>query len=409
MKSSLSIGIVCFPSLGGSGVIASDLAIGLARRGHQVHLLASARPARIGAGCEGLHFHLVEAPEYPVFDHAPYALALASKLVEVSKTHALELVHVHYAVPHAVSAFLAAQVLGDSAPPYIVSLHGTDVSHLGGDPAYQPVVRHAVQKALGVTVPSAFLRDEAYRKLQISPELPIEVMPNFVDTEHFRPANERNRAQLDKLFQRNKQVLDDSPILFHVSNFRAVKRVGDLIRVLAKVNESTPARLVLVGDGPQAELAQRMIRDLGLEQRVCTLGKQDEFAHWLPHADAFLLTSENESFGIAGLEALSAGVPVLGYSVGGVPEVVAPGTGELVPAKDVEALARAVVDFLRSPARADEMRLKARQHAVENFRRGPALERVERWFFQLLDSSGHSLKDGSREFLLQVPARLGKA
>lgn len=396
MSRPFSIGIVCFPSLGGSGVVASDLALGLAERGHRVHLVARSRPTRTLPSCERLTFHEVHVPDYPVFEHAPYALALASKLVEVAQRQRLDLLQVHYAVPHAVSAHLVKEMQRASAPRVVVSLHGTDVTHLGADPAYRPVTAFAVERADGVTVPSDFLRREAMERLALSPETEIEVLPNFVDTERFSPPGRRDRAVLDAVFRSAGKPVDDGPVLFHVSNFRAVKRVGDLLRVVARVARKLPIRLVLVGDGPERGQAERLASELGISQRVCFLGRQHEFAEFLRHSDAFLLTSQVESFGIAGLEALAAGVPVLGYAVGGVPEVVVEGTGKLVEPFDVEALASAVLDFFADSEKADAMRIAAREHALARFRRGPALERFEKYFQRILDSGRSDDVGGGR-------------
>lgn len=385
----LSLGIVCFPSLGGSGVVASELAIGFAERGHRVHLVASSRPSRTicervnARAGDRLLFHQVSAPDYPVFEHAPYALSLASKLVELTHEHRLDLIQVHYAVPHAVSAYLARQILGAAAPPVVVSLHGTDVTHLGAEPAYRPVTSFAVDAADGVTVPSDFLRTEAMTRLQLAPDTAIDVLPNFVDTEAFSPAQPRDRSVLDALFRAAGRPVLDGPVLFHASNFRAVKRVGDLLRVVALVARSLPVRLVLVGDGPERAFAESLASELGIADRVCFLGRQHDFSEFLRHADAFLLTSESESFGIAGLEAMAAGVPVLGYAVGGVPEVVAD-TGVLVAPFDIEALAQAVVEFLKDGRGAEAMRAAARERAVTRFRRDPALDRYEAYFRRLL-------------------------
>jgi L-malate glycosyltransferase len=383
----LAIGIVCYPSLGGSGVVASELAAGLAQRGHRVHVIASAPPSRPLPECDRLFFHEVSVSDYPLFDHPPYVVALASAIVEVTNDHRLDLVHVHYAVPHAVSAYLARQVLGRSAPRVVTTLHGTDVTRVGADPSYQSITRFTVAASDGLTVPSEFLRCEAHRLLGLPEQPPIEVIPNFVDTDHFAPAAQRDRTRFDKLFTAavGEAVEPDGPILFHVSNFRAVKRVVDLMEVLARVRRHVPARLVLVGDGPERSHAAQRARDLGLAKSVCFLGKRADFVEYLKHADAFLLSSESESFGVAALEALSAGVPVFAYRVGGLPEVINEAVGRLVEPFDVEALAGAVLDVVTDPARHAALCRAARAHALAHYRRDPVLDRYEACFRRVLD------------------------
>ena len=383
----LSIGIVCFPSFGGSGVVAAELAAGLAGRGHRVHLIATAPPQRALPECERLRFHAVAVSDYPLFDHPPYELAMASVIVEVATEHRLDVLNVHYAVPHAVSAYLARQVLGEAAPRIVTTLHGTDVTRVGVHPRYRAITRFAVTQSDGVTVPSRFLRAAAYESFDLPPCPTIEIMPNFVDTDHFAPTTARDRGVLDRLFDGGGREPGegDAPLLFHVSNFRAVKRAGDLIEVLDRVRRECPVRLVLVGDGPErASVAQRA-RELGLSRQVCFLGQRADFAEYLRHADGFLLPSETESFGLAALEALSAGVPVFGYRVGGLPEVVSDEVGRLVEPFDVDALARAVLEVVSDPARASALGRAARARALGQFRREPALERYEAYFRRVLE------------------------
>jgi N-acetyl-alpha-D-glucosaminyl L-malate synthase BshA len=386
LSEALAIGIVCYPSLGGSGVIASELAAGLAKRGHRIHVIASAPPSRPLPKSDRLFFHEVAASDYPLFDHPPYALALASAIIEVTRDHRLDVVHVHYAVPHAASAYLARQVLGRSAPRIVTTLHGTDVTRVGADPSYQAITRFTVAASDGLTVPSDFLRREAQRLLGLPDEPPIEVIPNFVDTAHFAPTARRDRTRFDELFTAavGEAAEHDGPILFHVSNFRAVKRVTDLLEVLARLRRHVPARLVLVGDGPERSHAAQRARDLGLAKSICFLGKRADFVEYLKHADAFLLPSETESFGVAALEALSAGVPVFAYRVGGLPEVVTDAVGRLVEPFDVEALAGAVLDVVTDPAKHAQLAHAARAHALAHFRREPALDRYETYFRRVL-------------------------
>ena len=386
MSRPLSIGIVCFPSLGGSGIVATELATGPAQRGHRVHVIASALPSRALPACERLFFHEVSASSTPPLDQGPYALALASGIVQIVEDHGLDLVHVHYAVPHATSAYLAGQVLGDRAPRVVTTLHGTDVTHVGSDPSYRAITRFSVLESDGITVPSEFLRREAHRMLGLPPERRIEVIPNFVDTERFQPAARRDRARFDEVFEDAGADPADrgAPVLFHVSSFRAVKRVTDLVEALAAVRRRVPARLMLVGDGPERGRLMQRARELRVAGSICLLGARADFADYLKHADAFLLPSESESFGVAALEALSCGVPVVAYRVGGVPEVVDEESGRLVEPFDVAALSAATIEILTDSGLREEMGRAARARVEETFRREPALTRYESHYREVL-------------------------
>lgn len=380
----LSIGIVCFPSFGGSGVVATELAMGLAERGHRVHLLATALPVRAARAQANLTFHEIQVPDYPLFEHAPYGLAVAGRLFDVCRAHRLDLVHAHYAVPHAASGILARQLLGESAFKIVTALHGTDVTRIGADPSYRSIVAASVAASDAVTVPSSWLRREAYERLGVPAGVSIDVFPNFVDTARFAPAEVRDPSLLQALFPGRAEP---GPVLFHVSNFRPVKRTGDLVEVLALVRRDVPARLVLVGDGPEREAIEERALAHGVREHVAFLGKRHDFAAQLRHADAFLLPSETESFGVAALEALSSGVPVFGYQVGGLPELVTPDVGHLVPPFDVEALAHAVVARVADPAARQKLAEAARTRALERFRREPALDRYERFFRGVVDGA----------------------
>jgi N-acetyl-alpha-D-glucosaminyl L-malate synthase BshA len=378
----LSLGIVCFPTLGGSGVIASEIAAGLARRGHDVHLIASSRPQRDGSPPDAERFHPIVAPAFPLVDRAPYTLALANTLVELTRQFQLDLLQVHYAIPHAASALLARHTLGDTAPALIVSLHGTDVTHVGSDRAYRAVSTHAIQAADGITVPSVFLREHAHRQLQIPASRAIDVLPNFVDTSEFAPAAVRDRSLWSELFE---TLTPETLCLVHVSNFRAVKRPTDLIEVAARVQTSRPISLLLIGDGPARAEVEARVDALALRPRVRFLGQQTHFVHWLAQADCFLLTSESESFGVAALEALSCGIPVVAYRVGGLPEVIQPTVGRLVAPFDCRAMAEAVLAVGADPARWAEMSRAARALAESQFAQTAALDRYETYFDLILE------------------------
>jgi N-acetyl-alpha-D-glucosaminyl L-malate synthase BshA len=379
----LRVGVVCYASLGGSGVVAADLAAGLAERGHRVHVIAGSPLSRPLPASDRLCFHQVTVPDYPLFEQAPYELALAAAIADIARTEQLDIVHTHYGVPHAASAYLARQALGAAAPHIVTTLHGTDVTGVGAHPSYRTITRFTVAASDALTVPSEFLR-RAARDLLADEELPsIEVIPNFVDTDQFAPAAQRDRRRFDAFFPDGQR--SDGPVLFHVSNFRPVKRVGDLLDVLARVRRRRLARLVLVGDGPERAHAAERAAALGVADAVCFLGLRTDFAEVLRHADAFVLPSETESFGVAALEALSSGVPVFGYRVGGLPEVVAPGVGTLVDVGDVAALADAVLAVSDDPQRHGSMASAARAHVLQRFRRDTAVDRYEACYRRVLE------------------------
>jgi len=389
LSAPLSVGVVCFPSLGGSGIVATELAVGLSLRGHRVHVIASAPPSRTLPTCERLFLHEVAVGSHPALTDPPYAIALASSLVEIATDHRLDVVHVHYAVPHAASAYLARQVMGAAAPRIVTTLHGTDVTQLGNDPSYRPITRFTVGRSDGITVPSEFLKAETYRTLGLPAELPIEVIPNFVDTEHFTPAEHRDRGRFDPIFESAGGDPADrgAPVLFHVSSFRPIKRVTDLVEVLARVRRHARVRLMLIGDGPERQRLMSRARELDVNRSICLVGTHAEFVNYLRHADAFVLPSESESFGVAALEALSCGVPVLAYRVGGLPEVVTPSVGRLVEPFDVDALAAAALELVSDEGRRAMLGRAARALATARFRRESAVERYEAHYRRVLGAA----------------------
>lgn len=398
----LRIAVVCYPALGGSGVIASELALGLAGRGHRVTLVATALPERLRG--TAVRFERVEVPSSPVFEHAPYGEAVASRLIELVRREPVDLIHLHYAVPHAASALLAAAVLGAAAPAMVVTLHGTDVTALGSHPSLHAVTAAALEACAGLTTPSRYLRGQAVDHFGLAPER-IEVIANFVDLQRFRPPPRREPAQLDALFGETSPA----PVLFHVSNFRPIKRPLDLIETLARIRRTVPARLVLIGDGPERAAVEDRVQALGLSDAVRSLGRRRDFAGLLRHADGFLLTSESESFGVAALEALASGVPVFGYRVGGVPEVVAEGTGALVPCGDVDALAEAVIAGTTDPRAHAAMAGAARARAEALFSMNLAIEHYEIYFRHLLAgrTGTAAAPTGTTGVLTALPGGLG--
>jgi N-acetyl-alpha-D-glucosaminyl L-malate synthase BshA len=384
----LSIGIACFPTVGGSGVVASQLGAKLAGRGHTVHVFSSGVPARLGHGREHCHLHRVDPVLRPPVEHGAYALTLAGSLAEVTLRERLDILHVHYAIPHAASALLARQIVeasGGRAPRIVTTLHGTDVTSLAGDPALRSVTRHATLQSDLITTPSQSLRRSALETMQMPADTRIEVVPNFVDPEEFRPSHDR--ASLSRIFPRLEWNGPSRPsVLLHASNFRALKRVGDAVVALSEVIRERPAVLVLVGDGPEREGVEKLAGALGVGPNVAFLGEQLHLGGLFAQADLFVLPSEQESFGLAALEALASGVPVVASDVGGLPEVVRDGeTGRLVPPHDPRALAEAVLDLLRDEPGRAAMGLAARADATARFRPGPVLDRLEALYRELLE------------------------
>lgn len=353
----MRIGIVCYPTVGGSGVVATEMAHALARRGHDVHLLSYDRPARLRRGVPGVRFHQVAVTAYPLFRYPPYDLALATRMLEVREEAGIDLFHVHYAIPHAVSAFLARSMGGDLK--FVTTLHGTDITVVGSDRAYLRPTRFALEQSNAVTAVSRFLADETH--LVFGGRTPVEVVPNFVDTERFRPGDRKPWTQRP----------DEERVLVHASNFRPVKRVADVVRAFAVIAAQLPARLVLVGDGPDREHALAVAADLGCQDRVEHVGMQDDLERTLAQADLFLSASETESFGLSMLEAMACGVPCVSTAVGGVAEVLGD-TGRLVPFGVPDAMAKAALAILRDPVVHGQLAAAARARAVEHF----ATERI---------------------------------
>lgn len=367
----LTVGIACFSTFGGSGVVAAEIAMALARRGHRVHVFSDDVPGRLDQREPNLMFHPVEVRSYPQLKHPPYTLALSSKLVEVARRERLDLIHAHYAIPHAASAYLARQVLaadGDARPPRLVTtLHGTDITLVGSDDSFLPLTRFTIASSEGVTTPSHWLREATFDRLGVPRTVNIDVIPNFVDTARFTPAPS------------SPPVGARARVLVHVSNFRPVKRLDDVIAVFARVRAGAtgvPVVLRLVGDGPERPRIMSLVHALGLEESVQHLGERVELPEILRGSDVFLLPSETESFGLSALEAMACGVPVVASSVGGLPEVVSDGeTGALRPVGDVEGMAAAVLRLLAEPAHAARMAAAARRRAEVEFAPAPAIER----------------------------------
>ena len=358
----MNIGIVCYASVGGSGVIATELGKALASRGHRVHILSSDMPFRLGGYQPDLSFHRVETPGYPLFREPQYLLSLATKIVQVSRAERLDIVHAHYAVPHAAAAYLAQQILGTTdraaVPRVIATLHGTDITVVGSDPSYSETIAFCIQQSDGVTTVSESLKRDTYRELGVTCD--IRVIPNFLDCTTYR------RSDVEPL--RARLAPGGEKIVIHVSNFRPVKRVTAVVEVFARIQRQLPARLLMVGDGPDLAEATRLARTLDLADAVEFLGEQDELLPLLSASDVFLLPSAQESFGLAALEAMACDVPVVASRVGGLPELVEHGVnGFLHVPDDLDGMARSAVSLLTDQALHRRMAEAARQTAHERF------------------------------------------
>jgi N-acetyl-alpha-D-glucosaminyl L-malate synthase BshA len=359
----VKIGIVCYASLGGSGVVATELAHALALRGHEVHLISSDEPFRWRAGVPGLTFERVEIPTYPLFREPQYLLALTNAIVRISREHRLDVVHAHYAVPHATAAYLADQILAagrDPAPPRMVTtLHGTDITLVGSDPSYARVVAFSIEQSHGVTAVSHSLRADTIAALGISRE--IRVIPNFLDCTVYR------RVPMPDLRAR-LSAGGVSRVVMHASNFRPVKRPVAVVDIFRRIRERMPARLVLIGDGPERDAARRRAAESGFEDDVEFAGEQSDLVPWLSAADLFLLPSQQESFGLAALEAMACSVPVVASRVGGLPETVDDGTtGFLCSPDDLEGMAERAITLLADPELGDRFGRAAVARVRERF------------------------------------------
>jgi len=377
----MRIGITCYPTYGGSGVVATELGIELAARGHEIHFISYAMPIRLTGSSERIFFHEVEVTTYPVFDHAPYTLALATKMLEVSESASLDLLHVHYAVPHSVSALLARQMAAPRRVPFVTTLHGTDITLVGNDRSYLPITKFAIEQSDGVTAISNYLRERTLGEFDV--KRPIEVIPNFVNCDLYkRYENSQLRA---------KWAPNGEPILMHLSNFRPVKRVTDAVEAFALVREKMPAKLVMMGDGPDRGPAEHIVRKKRLTKDVFFLGKQDQVEEKLGIADLLLLLSDEESFGLAALEAMACEVPVVATNVGGLPEVVTEGVdGYLVPARDVAAAAKRAIDILSLPDRGRAMGQLARKNARRRYCSNDIIPKYEAYYERVLNAEGRT-------------------
>src|ERR1041384_6114460 len=374
----MRIGITCYPTYGGSGVVATELGQELAARGHDVHFISYAPPIRMNLADPHIFFHEVEVTSYPLFDHPPYALALATKMLEVFESEALDILHVHYAIPHSVSALLARSMAVPRRLPFVTTLHGTDITLVGSNRSYLPITRFSIEQSDGVTAISKYLLTQTLKEFDI--KRPIEVIPNFVNCDLY--------TRGDSSALRAQWAPNNEPILMHLSNFRPVKRITDAVEIFALVRPKMPAKLVLIGDGPDRGAAEYLVRKKKLQKDVHFLGKQDQVYRLLSEADLFLLPSQLESFGLAALRSMACEVPVIATNVGGIPEVIEHNVdGFLVEPGDVGGAAKYAIDLLSRADRGREMGELARASAKRKFCANDVIPAYERYYQRVLSET----------------------
>ncbi|HEY7876949.1 MAG TPA: N-acetyl-alpha-D-glucosaminyl L-malate synthase BshA [Gemmatimonadaceae bacterium] len=374
----MKIGITCYPTYGGSGAVATDLGIALAERGHEVHFITYQQPFRLPAFLPRIFFHEVDVVRYPLFEYPPYDLALAVRMHEVVREHRLEVLHAHYAIPHATSAWIAREMLRNDGLDVriITTLHGTDITLVGQDPSFQTITKFSIERSDGLTAVSNFLRNETYKAFGCT-SCAVEVIHNFVDPALY------DRAAYRPVLK--EQLGGNRAVLMHVSNFRPVKRVRDIVHIFARVRRAMPCVLVMVGDGPERAAAEQEARDLGVQDDTYFLGKLDAVAPLLASADLFLLPSQTESFGLSALEALACGVPVVASRAGGIPEVVIDGeTGALRAVGDIDDMAAVAIEILGDRARWMAMSTAAAADARRRFARDEMVARYEAFYARTL-------------------------
>lgn len=373
----MKVGIVCYPTFGGSGVVATELGIELAKRGHEIHFITYSQPVRLELLSNKIHFHEVNVPQYPLFLYQPYELALSSKLVDMVKLHGIEVLHVHYAIPHAYAAYMSKKMLQEEGIyiPIVTTLHGTDITLVGSHPYYKPAVTFSINKSDAVTSVSKSLKEDTLRLFNIKNE--IHVVPNFIDIHKY----EHSFTDC----QRELMATDDEKIITHISNFREVKQIPDVIKVFYNIQKSVSAKLMMVGEGPEREPAERLCEKLGIAEKVIFLGNSNEVDKILCFSDLFLLPSITESFGLAALEAMASGVPVISSNTGGIPEVNIHGkTGFLSDVNDVEDMSKNAIYILSDPERLREFKKSAKEYS-KNFSIHKIVPQYEAIYKQALD------------------------
>ena len=377
----MKIGITCYPTYGGSGVVATELGLELAQRGHEIHFISYSQPIRLIGPQPNIHYHEVEVSRYPLFDYPPYDLALATRMAEVAELYDLDLLHVHYAIPHSVSAMLARQMLAASGShrnlPFVTTLHGTDITLVGLDRSYLPITRFSIEQSDGVSAISKYLRDRTVREFDIKNH--IQVIYNFVNCEIYRrdPDSAKRRAEY---------ASRDEKILVHLSNFRPVKRLTDVVEIFELVHKKIPSKLLLIGDGPDRSRAEWLAVQKGIHEHVLFLGKQDRVHEKLAGADIMLMPSELESFGLAALEAMACEVVPIATRVGGVPEVIEHGRGGfLAGVGEIETMANYAIDLLRDDQRLAEMGKQARFEAESRFCSSEIIPQYEEFYRRVVE------------------------
>jgi N-acetyl-alpha-D-glucosaminyl L-malate synthase BshA len=364
----MKIGITCYPTYGGSGVVATELGIELAARGHDIHFITYSQPFRLTGREANIHFHEVAVSNYPLFEHPPYDLALATRMAEVAEFYSLDLLHVHYAIPHSVSALLARQMLASRGLhlPFITTLHGTDITLVGLDRSYLPITKFGIEQSDGVTAISTYLRTRTRDAFHIDSE--IEVIRNFVNCDVYVRNPELVAAMRPRFAEPATANKPQERLLVHLSNFRPVKRIQDVVQVFAQVAKAMPARLMLIGDGPDRSVAEYLARENNVQDRIHFVGKQDNVNELLPLADLMLMPSEMESFGLAALEAMACSVPTIATRVGGVPELIQDGhNGLLFDVGDVKSMSAAAIGLLNDQPRLEAMAKAGRKTAQDHF------------------------------------------
>lgn len=378
----MKIGITCYPTYGGSGVVATELGLELAQRGHDIHFISYAQPIRLSGSEPNIHYHEVEVSRYPLFDYPPYDLALATRMAEVAQLYDLDLLHVHYAIPHSVSALLARQMLAEGPRgrrlPFVTTLHGTDITLVGLDRSYLPITRYSIEQSDGVTAISNYLRDRTQRVFDVKNH--IEVIYNSVNCDVYK----RNPEMAAEM--RKEYALNNERVLVHLSNFRPVKRLTDVIEIFDRVHKQVPSKLLLIGDGPDRSVAEWLAVQKGIHSDVLFLGKQDRVQDKLAIADIMLMPSELESFGLAALEAMACEVVPIATRAGGVPEVIEHGkSGYLADVGDVDTMARYALELLNNEQRLQEMARQARAVALDRFCATKIVAQYEDFYRRVLE------------------------
>jgi len=379
----MKIGITCYPTYGGSGIVATELGLELATRGHEVHFISYSQPIRLTEATPNIFYHEVEVSRYPLFEYPPYDLALATRMAEIAEVVGLDLLHVHYAIPHSVSAMLARQMLACDTHrksrklPYVTTLHGTDITLVGADPSYLPITRFSIEQSDGVTSISQYLARRTLEVFGITH--PIKVIPNFVNCDMYHRTPEVMR-------QRSEYAKPDERLLIHLSNFRPVKRVQDVIEIFDRVQKEVPARLMMLGDGPERASAEWLAVEKGIHDKIHFMGKQDRIYEKLPLADVMLMPSQLESFGLAALEGMACQVVPIATDAGGVPEVIQHGkTGFLAPVGDVEGMANYAIELFADQERLEDMGVSARAMAQAKFCASKIIPAYEDYYREVLE------------------------